>query len=297
MQATNNSNKPSKGGWPTAGLLLALALCSQAFAAPVSYTYDNLNRLTEASYNNGQQVIAYTYDAVGNILSRTTTIAEQLAPTLTITSPLNGTVTSSASITVAGTATDAGQGDSGIATVSVNMLPADNGTATGAGTANWSLNLGLAIGTNNFTVIATDGSPSANQTTDNVTVVYLPLIADADTDGLPDVWETANSVSDPAGDPDLDGITTGEEYRAGTDPQSALSKPEGVGGVNYVLFRDHFDDGQYGDRWYLAALDPGTSYTLNEAGTELQTTVQRPVSACNRLQYASFASVDTVDAV
>ena len=71
MQATNNSNKRPTGGWLTASLLIALALCSQAFAAPVSYTYDDLNRLTEANYNNGQQIITYTYDAAGNMLSKT----------------------------------------------------------------------------------------------------------------------------------------------------------------------------------------------------------------------------------
>jgi len=69
-QATKNLIKRSKVGWLSAGLLLALALCSQAFATPVSYTYDALNRLTTANYNNGQQVITYTYDAAGNILSK-----------------------------------------------------------------------------------------------------------------------------------------------------------------------------------------------------------------------------------
>ena len=70
-QATNNSNKRSTAGWLTVSLLLTLALCSQAFATPASYTYDKLNRLTEVNYNNGQQVITYTYDAAGNLLSRT----------------------------------------------------------------------------------------------------------------------------------------------------------------------------------------------------------------------------------
>lgn len=70
VQATNNSNKRSTGGWLIASLLLALALCSQAFALPVSYTYDKLNRLTEVNYNTGQQVITYSYDAAGNIKTR-----------------------------------------------------------------------------------------------------------------------------------------------------------------------------------------------------------------------------------
>lgn len=78
-QATNNLNKRTMGGWLSASLLLMFALCSQAFALPVSYTYDNLNRLTEANYNSGQQVITYKYDAAGNILSKTIAVTEQHA--------------------------------------------------------------------------------------------------------------------------------------------------------------------------------------------------------------------------
>ena len=38
----------------------------------VSYTYDDLNRLTEVSYSNGVRV-KYTYDALGNRMTRTVT--------------------------------------------------------------------------------------------------------------------------------------------------------------------------------------------------------------------------------
>jgi len=37
----------------------------------IDYTYDPLNRLTQASYNDGSYY-AYTYDAVGNRLTETT---------------------------------------------------------------------------------------------------------------------------------------------------------------------------------------------------------------------------------
>ncbi len=51
---------------------------------------------------------------------------------------------------------------------------------------------------------------------------------DADDDGLPDAWETANGLSatdpaDAAGDADGDGRTAAEEWAAGTDPRSAAS--------------------------------------------------------------------------
>lgn len=307
-QATNNSNKRSKGGWLTASLLLALALCSQAFAAPVSYTYDDLNRITEVSYDNGQQVITYTYDAAGNILSKTIIIAEQLSPGLSITSPANGAVVNTGNVTITGTATDAGQGDSGIASVMVNAIEANNSTASGSAVANWSLNVGLLPGTNVFTVIATDDSPWSNQTTQNLTIISLPVIVDGDSDSLPDVWETANGLdpaddgtinpdSGPSGDPDGDGFTNAEEYKAGTDPQLNTSMPEGAGGVNYVLFRDHFDDSQYEDRWYFGAMDVDTDFTLTEGGTELQDTVLRPTEDCKSMRLQNFATVDATDVV
>lgn len=51
--------------------LLFILLSSVFYSLPVSgatYTYDNLNRLTSVTYDNGQK-ITYTYDAGGNILS------------------------------------------------------------------------------------------------------------------------------------------------------------------------------------------------------------------------------------
>jgi YD repeat-containing protein len=51
-----------------AALLLMLAFCSLASAATVTYTYDNLNRLTGVDYGNGSTE-QYSYDAAGNRLS------------------------------------------------------------------------------------------------------------------------------------------------------------------------------------------------------------------------------------
>ncbi|NLK51043.1 MAG: RHS repeat protein [Syntrophomonadaceae bacterium] len=50
--------------------LLTIILASVFVALPANastYTYDNLNRLTSVTYDNGQKVI-YTYDVAGNIL-------------------------------------------------------------------------------------------------------------------------------------------------------------------------------------------------------------------------------------
>lgn len=160
---------------------------------------------------------------------------------------------------------------------------------------------GLAPGTNHFTVLATDGSPYANQTSRSLAVVYLPVPVDGDGDGMPDAWESAHGldpgVNDGASDADGDGFSNSEEYRAGTDPQSSASKPEGAGSVHYVLFRDHFDDAQYQDRWYLDLLDANADYALTESGTVLQGTVQRPALGCTQFRLQSFATVDAIAAV
>jgi len=55
----------------------------------------------------------------------------------------------------------------------------------------------------------------------------LTVLADSDSDGLPDEWEIANglsvtNVSDATLDSDGDGATNAEEYLAGTDPNNPL---------------------------------------------------------------------------
>jgi YD repeat-containing protein len=268
-----------------------------SWASIATYTYDNLNRLKVVDYNNGEQTITYTYDAAGNILTKTitaTATGDSLPPSLTIDSPANGTNVSIPSLLMSGTATDAGQGDSGIASVMVNGIRADNDTATATATANWSLEVGgnLSIGLNAMDVTASDNSPAANQASDSITVVYLPSIADSDADGMPDGWEGDNSVSNPGADDDLDGISNLDEFKAGTDPRDENSKPEGADGISYVLFRDHFDDAQYQYRWYLTALDMTADHTLYESGTEIQTTLQSTEQGCAALRLDSFSSVD-----
>jgi len=59
---------------------------------------------------------------------------------------------------------------------------------------------------------------------------------DADEDGLPDTWESLNSVDDPDADSDGDGMKDGEEYVSGTDPNNIndvfqVSRAEAVGGI------------------------------------------------------------------
>ncbi len=62
-----------------AAFLLMLAFCSLASAATITYTYDNLNRLTKVAYDNGVTE-EYTYDSAGNRLTLTVAV-ENTPPT------------------------------------------------------------------------------------------------------------------------------------------------------------------------------------------------------------------------
>jgi YD repeat-containing protein len=54
-------------------ILFTLSFCLQLHAqVTVTYTYDNLQRLTQASYSNGVNIM-YSYDALGNRIKETTT--------------------------------------------------------------------------------------------------------------------------------------------------------------------------------------------------------------------------------
>lgn len=49
----------------------------------------------------------------------------------------------------------------------------------------------------------------------------VPAGEDDNNNGIPDVWEDENGVSDPNGDPDLDYLLNGDEYLYGTDPNNS----------------------------------------------------------------------------
>lgn len=96
------------------------------------------------------------------------------------------------------------------------------------------------------------------------------FVADADADGLPDLWETANGLdpnlaSDAALDGDLDGRSNLDEFLAGTDPRDANSvlalSASIVDGVIHITFT-----AEAGRSYGLQARD-----TLSEAWTQLQT--------------------------
>ena len=97
-------------------------------------------------------------------------ITDSTGPAVVITSHSNGQTVPTTTITLAGTATDSGRGDGGIASVSINGVRANTDTAAGQGTANWREVLTLAPGSNTITVVATDDSQVHNTTTTSITI-------------------------------------------------------------------------------------------------------------------------------
>ena len=96
---------------------------------------------------------------------------DTLAPDLSITSHIDLQTVATNRITLSGTASDAGRGDSGIKSVTVNGLPAANGNTNGSATANWSLVVNLSPGTNTIKVVATDNAPAHNSNTNVIHII------------------------------------------------------------------------------------------------------------------------------
>ena len=145
-------------------------------------------------------VYAYDNSDVQNDTSQTITIVFQpgdsLPPNLTVTSHTNGITVSTSTITLSGTASDAGRGDNGISSVSVQgAIP--NGNTAGNGTVNWSKDIDLYPGRNYITVYAYDNNEFPNQASQTLTINFQPadtlgpnLSVTSHTDG-----QTVNSKS------------------------------------------------------------------------------------------------------
>ena len=315
----------SKNTIQTVGFVLT-CLCSVGVFA-IDYTYDPLGRLERVAYDDGSS-ITYQYDPVSNILE-TTTVAATGSVTIT---PSTGLITTesggvdtftvvldmqpSADVTIVLGSDDATEGTVNPASLtftSTNWDSVQIVTVTG-------VDDNLLDGGQSYNII-TAAASSADSRYDGVNPSDVAVIntdedidtdsdgivndidADDDGDGLSDIWETANSLnlldsSDALTDSDGDGYTAFEEYAVGTNPAGNSSKPEGANGINYVLFRDHFNDNQYKDRWYTGAIHVDAISSQYESGTELEGTLQQPVSSsCVDTRLESFAALDASNAV
>lgn len=120
-------------------------------------------------------------------------------------------------------------------------------------------------------------------------------VSDSDGDGMPDQWERENGLnpalaSDAAADPDDDGLSNLDEYRAGTDPQdngSALRlSARGEGGRLLIHFR-----AMAGKAYALAyreSLDPAPWQALSEVPPKDETrvvTVEVPLESLVQRYY------------
>lgn len=127
-----------------------------------------------ASINGFSHTVSHTL--ADGTTTLTVTMPEALGdlvgPLIVITSHAPGAMVQTDTLTLTGTASDAGRGDSGVKAVTVNGIPVENGTADADGTASWEATVPLAPGTNAITVSATDNAPSPNTSRQTLSITY-----------------------------------------------------------------------------------------------------------------------------
>src|ERR1035437_3612243 len=157
------------------GFILDVGLPT-SLAHGVSGTFTVRLATTSAGTKNGQVSFSnndpnqnpFNFSIPGTV----TTPVDTTPPALTINSPANGAVVTSASLPVNGTASDSGLGNNGISSVTVNGANATGGTTSGSGTASWNATVTLVSGVNTITVVVKDTLNNSTQKV--VSVTYNP---------------------------------------------------------------------------------------------------------------------------
>lgn len=149
--------------------------CLGLNAATITYSYDTLNRVTNTAYSSGASE-QFAFDPNGNRLTSLTVApapqSDILPPFLTTLAPANGSTVVTNLISISGTASDLGQGGSGIAAVMINGVRTLNDSVSGNGTVLWSFPVSLLPGSNTFQIVARDASAAQNAVTNNMSLFY-----------------------------------------------------------------------------------------------------------------------------
>ena len=239
-------------------IMLVGMIVSSAYAATATYTYDNLNRLTHVSYDNGNS-IEYTYDAAGNI-----TRVDKVGELATVDAPT--VMTHAANNIASGTATLHGSVNAnnaeavvsfqyGTTTAYGSSIDAEPGVVDGSSDTSVSASLSdMAPSTTfHFRIVATNSEGTSYGEDRTFTTLPINNDVDMDQDDILDEWEVENygntslDRDDYADmDTDGDGHSDLQEYLNGTD----------------ISIPDKFMDGS------LCLMD-NVSYTLG-AGTYTQ---------------------------
>ena len=145
------------GGWVTAatnpgGVLNLAPLSTTGYVDQTLYTWTGPN-LAATGKVDGAKAFTVRTMADGSTVIGTAVAGDTVPPVLTLSAPVDGLLTNNASVSVAGTATDAG----GIGSVTVNGLPVGVG-ADGF----FTFPTMLVAGLNTFTVVATDNAGNSS---------------------------------------------------------------------------------------------------------------------------------------
>ena len=140
-----------------------------------SFTYTPGQALDDGSHT----VTVDATDNDGNAAAKksTTFKVDTIPPTLNVTSPTEGMITSTQALTVSGQTNDAA---SSPVTVKISLNGADQGAVTVGGDGSFSKSITLAEGPNTIVVTATDAAGKSSSVTRNVTLdTSVPKIVSA----------------------------------------------------------------------------------------------------------------------
>lgn len=140
-----------------------------------SFTYTPATALVDGSHT----VTVDASDNDGNAATQksTTFTVDTIPPTLNVTSPTDGLITNTKTLTVSGTTNDS---TSSPVTIKISLNGADQGTVTVGGDGSFSKSVTLSDGTNTIVVTATDAAGKSSSVTKTVTLdTSVPQIVSA----------------------------------------------------------------------------------------------------------------------